>query len=112
VGSHSSLSQGHHRLLECHSSHKLCQSRFSSFVPRGLLKIEIDDRQNMIRLVEVLEEQHIQWTALSFVWGGDQVVKTTVASLPASKQSWLVDKLLRAIQDAVAVCRSLFLSYL
>ncbi|KAK3358088.1 heterokaryon incompatibility protein-domain-containing protein, partial [Lasiosphaeria hispida] len=52
------------------------------------------------------------WCALSYVWGGDQQVKTTQASLHEHYNGIALDRLPQALGDAVRVCRALGVPYL
>ncbi|EGZ78362.1 HET-domain-containing protein, partial [Neurospora tetrasperma FGSC 2509] len=52
------------------------------------------------------------WCALSYVWGGDQPVKTTKETLAAHYDGIPFDALPKTIQDAVRVCRGLAIPYL
>lgn len=52
------------------------------------------------------------WCALSYVWGGDQPIKTTRKTLAAHYDGIPFDALPKTIQDAVRVCRGLAIRYL
>jgi hypothetical protein len=81
-------------------------------VPRKLLKIESRDGEIMARLVEPVPHPSVRWAALSYVWGGDQVIKTTVASISTMDEPFAVRSLPQTLQDAFAVCTKIGLHYL
>jgi hypothetical protein len=112
VASKSSLRQMSQWLEECHSSHDLCRQEWSSFVPQRLLHIELGTEIATVRLVEKSEKLPIKWAALSYVWGGDQKLKTTVGTITDMKAGIERERLPQTLQDAITVCRALGLEFL
>jgi hypothetical protein len=112
VASQASLRQISQWLEECHSSHDLCRQDRSSFVPQRLLHIELGTEIVTVRLVENWEELQIKWAALSYVWGGDQKLKTTVSTIADMKAGIEMERLPQTLQDAITVCRALGLEFL
>jgi hypothetical protein len=82
------------------------------FTPTRLLHIELGNNHLSACLVDNLPERNIKWAALSYVWGEDQVAKTTSSSLSAMKTSISVETLPQTLKDALVVCRKLSLEYL
>jgi hypothetical protein len=81
-------------------------------VPRRLLKIEFDNEHITARLVESLPGSLTRWAALSYVWGGNQVLKTTVSSLSKLSKPFAIRGFPQTIQDAFTVCMMIGLQYL
>ncbi|KAK3949126.1 heterokaryon incompatibility protein-domain-containing protein [Pseudoneurospora amorphoporcata] len=99
----------------CLSSHPRCRlppssSNSDAFTPTRLLQVS----EHGVRLVESssVGDEAQTWCALSYVWGGDQPVKTTKKTLAAHYKGIPFDELPRTIQDAVRVCRGLAIRYL
>jgi hypothetical protein len=112
VGSDSSLSLAHKWLLECHSNHDQCAMAADGFTPTRLLYIKSGGSLPIACLVENLPSRSVKWAALSYVWGGDQVVKATSSSLSAMKKDISVESLPQTLKDALLVCIKLGLNYL
>ncbi|KAK3317020.1 heterokaryon incompatibility protein-domain-containing protein, partial [Apodospora peruviana] len=78
-------------------------------MPTRLLEI----RESDVKLRESREiGKGTKWCALSYVWGGDQPVKTTKASLGDHHNGIALDRLPQALRDAVRACRALRIPYL
>ncbi|KAK0711772.1 heterokaryon incompatibility protein-domain-containing protein [Lasiosphaeris hirsuta] len=92
----------------CASSHPLCRPPPSPFMPTRVLQVN----EQVVRLRESFDLGKNQWCALSYVWGGDQPVKTTKASLHKHYNGIAFDRLPQALGDAVRVCRALGVPYL
>ncbi|KAK3388911.1 heterokaryon incompatibility protein-domain-containing protein [Sordaria brevicollis] len=99
----------------CLSSHPHCRlpplpPGTKPFAPTRLLQVG----EHGVKLVESSDEgdEAQTWCALSYVWGGDQPVKTTRENLSAHYDNIPFDKLPRTIRDAVRVCRGLDIRYL
>jgi len=98
--------------MECHSSHALCQQEFVDFRPRRLLYIDPRKDSQIMRIDEDLRGRQVSWAALSYVWGGPQLFRTTVSSLASMKTGFAINCLPRTLQDAVTVCKAMSLEYL
>lgn len=112
VASETSLAQMGIWIDQCHSFHRDCWSVGQRFMPRRLLHIECATGRTKVRLIEDHQGRHAYWAALSYVWGGDQRLKTTLGSIANMKAGFGVELLPQTLQDAVTVCRSLSLEYL
>jgi hypothetical protein len=77
-----------------------------------LLHIEPGDGHLAIRLVDNLPISSIKWAALSYVWGGNQEVKTTSSCLSAMMMNISVENLPQTLTDALMVCKKLWLRYI
>jgi hypothetical protein len=95
-------------ITTCTSSHPLCHMAPSLFKPARLLEVG----ESAVKLRETHEIGQAQWCALSYVWGGDQLVKTTKGSLADHHQGIALDRLPQALRDAVQVCRGLGVLYI
>ena len=112
VASKSSLAQMYRWLTECHCSHTLCRQEHVEFAPHRLLQIASIKNEVTVRLVEDWQVVGLKWAALSYVWGGDQSFKSTIASVSKMKAGFGMERLPRTLRDAVTVCRALFLEFL
>ena len=112
VASQSSLLQMSDWLTECHSSHTLCRQEHVEFAPHRLLLIATAKDEGTVRLTENWQGLGLKWAALSYVWGGDQSFKSTIASVAELKAGFGVNRLPQTLKDAVAVCRGLSLEFL
>ena len=81
-------------------------------MPTRLLQIESATGKARICLVETLKTHLVNWAALSYVWGGDQPLKTTAASIAEMRAGIRAERLPQTLQDAITVCTALGLSYL
>jgi hypothetical protein len=75
----------------------------SSSPPARLLKVRRASGSYAVSLVECGDGQDTEYVALSYCWGGEQVHKTTKASLQATKGVLSFEHLPATIQDAVKV---------
>jgi len=112
VATESSLAQMSDWLTECHSSHTLCRQEHVEFAPHRLLQIAAAKDEVTVRLTEHWQGVGVKWAALSYVWGGDQSFKSTIASVAGLKAGFGVNSLPQTLKDAVAVCRGLSLEFL
>ena len=112
VASEHTLRQVYRWIAECQSCHPLCRQDHSSFIPRRLLHIDLGTKTAIVRLVETREDLQCRWAALSYVWGGDQKLKTTLSSIADMKAGIKLERLPQTLQDAVTVCRALRLELL
>ncbi|RDW82970.1 hypothetical protein BP5796_04461 [Coleophoma crateriformis] len=104
-----------HWLADCHASHHACRNPALSaghFVPGKLLKLNCDHDGNRVELYETTEGEELQWSALSYCWGGDQDVKATKETVEELKRGIALFRLPQTLQDAVSVSRSLEIPYL
>lgn len=84
---------------------------FANFVPTRL--IQVDFQRNNVRIVQGSSlDPKTRWACLSYVWGGDQPVKTTKDTLLQYSSSLQLNELPPAICDAVIVCQGIGVSYL
>jgi hypothetical protein len=112
VGSERSLQQAREWLKTCHHTHPQCSRAAYDFVPTRLLRLTPSNGSSTVHLVDNFPGQFVEWAALTYVWGGDQVFKTTVASMAAMTRGISIADLPRTLQDAIRVCRGLEVQYL
>lgn len=116
VDSEASFAWAREQLANCARDHASCGAgyvRKQTAVPRRL--IDVNFHADHVRLVDSkmgLSDSHIRWCCLSYVWGGDQKLKTTKASLPAHQKHIALTSLPPTIRDAVIVCRQLDVPFL
>lgn len=63
-------------------------------------------------LYEAGEGELGTYAALSYCWGGDQIVKTTIANIQSKREGIALEYLPRTLQDAIQVCKQLKIRYL
>jgi hypothetical protein len=107
VSSDGSFALARRWLTKCHSSHPSCRLEPSSFAPSRLIRIDLNDPQTPLRLIDATAGEGLRWCALSYVWGGDQPIKTTKASLASLQKAIPLEQLPQTLQDAVLVSREL-----
>lgn len=112
VGSEESLGHAQEHLNDCHAYHSQCSPAADGFTPTRLLQIVQSSDCTAIRLIEPDPGTHFKWAALSYVWGGDQAFKSTIASPELLKSDMPVQSLPTTIRDAIKVCQGLDLSYI
>lgn len=81
-------------------------------MPTRLLKIDPEDPFAPIQLYETQPREALNWCSLSYVWGGDQPVKTTRETLAVNRRGISISSLPQTIKDAVTVSRRLGVYYL
>jgi RNA polymerase subunit RPABC4/transcription elongation factor Spt4 len=111
-GSKNSLQHAREWISKCRSSHKLCSTASDNFTPTRLLKIQTSGTLTSVSLIDPLPAEHVKWAALSYVWGGDQMFKTTLSSLSRMNEEFPIQRLPRTLHDACLVCRELGLEHL
>jgi len=99
-------------ITECLSTHTSCQLTPSNFRPTRVLDVR-PGKQNAICLVETSQKSGaISWAALSYVWGGPQLLRTTKHSIQSHYQGINLDDMPQTLVDAVEVCRRISVPYL
>jgi hypothetical protein len=104
-------------LQDCDSggTHFTCEPLETQIATRVLPTRLIEILGTSVRLVETsktIDKSTIAWTALSGVWGTQEVFLTTTNNLPLRQAPFLLSSLPRTYQDAVAITRELGLRYL
>jgi hypothetical protein len=92
----------------------MCRVEPASFAPTRLVKFDLDGRNSALQLIEIEEQSAdtIQWCSLSYVWGGDQLFKTTRGTLNSRLQGFHTTDVPQTIRDAITVCRNLGICHL
>lgn len=99
-------------LSECHTSHLSCHLDRKGFIPTRLIKISADSGNPFVYLIETGPSDTMAWCSLSYVWGGDQLVKTTRNSLTRHKAGLALSTLPLTIRDAIIVAHNLSVHYI
>ena len=99
-------------LAECDSSHSLCRRGHASFIPSRLIQLNVRKGKAYPRLVDTVKGVPYVWCALSYVWGGDQKLKTTAKTLQAYQESLPWSELPATFRDAVQVTHGFEILYL
>jgi hypothetical protein len=75
----------------CYSSHQMCRVEPVNFAPTRLVKFDLNGRNSALQLIEIEEQSAdtIQWCSLSYVWGGDQLFKTTWGTLKSRLRGFM-----------------------
>jgi hypothetical protein len=96
---------------DCIENHPQCAqtTKTSGFVPTRLIQLGADQKE-LVRLVSPLAP--VKFVALSYCWGISSQPKTTKSNLQSRYLNFNVMDLPQTFQDALAVTRSLGLSYL
>src|SRR5271156_6652263 len=71
-------------LAECHFDHKLCPESVSGFLPTRVVDLRGTNQSGVIKIVDTRSNRSAEraiYATLSYCWGGDQAVKTTLATL-------------------------------
>ena len=99
-------------LRTCLDSHELCRTPHTSFMPARLVKILRVDGEYMLRLQAKEPDIYHQYAALSYCWGGPQLVRTTKRNLKRHYKEIKMSDLPPTLQDAVLTTDKLGLEYL
>ncbi|KNB06438.1 hypothetical protein FOXG_07150 [Fusarium oxysporum f. sp. lycopersici 4287] len=97
-------------LQTCLNKHTLCWQSEGGLPARLLDVGRCGD--SAIRLVETESAASVKYIALSYCWGDNVTVKTTLAGLENMKSGISISELLQAYVDAVALTRELGIQYL
>jgi hypothetical protein len=79
--------------------HEGCPRGKMNFLPSRVIDVEI------MCLHETEGGETDTYAALSYCWGGDQLVKTTRANIQSKRGGIALEGLPQTLQDAVQVCR-------
>ncbi|EEU35828.1 uncharacterized protein NECHADRAFT_77212 [Fusarium vanettenii 77-13-4] len=113
VSSETSFAQARHWLQDCVQNHVEC-SRLTtrrSFTPTRLIKIFTRQGRRILQLTEPHGGQ-VPYAALSYCWGGEQIVQTTTQSILRHRTRINFQDLPQTIKDAVVVTENLGLQHL
>ncbi len=110
VGSPHALALARQQIEECIHGHECCTS-FASAGPRLPSRLVDCTDPARPRLVSTAK-QHGEYVALSYVWGGDQVHKTTTSNLSTYEQGIAASLLPATIRDAIYVTHTLCFRWL
>ncbi|KAI0334683.1 HET-domain-containing protein [Cubamyces sp. BRFM 1775] len=110
------LSCAKERAEECAREHKACKDFFDWARPEATLPTRLIDCSDPLRprvvTTEGMDPMHEQYVVLSYVWGGEQPNRTTVANLPAYLEGIDIALLPKNIMDAIRVTHALGIRYL
>lgn len=106
VDSSRDIAEVRRKLRDCLSSHTMCHIPAVGFAPSRLLEVSPDLSQTHIRLFETDRSRQPKWACLSYVWGTEQLHKTTKGCLLQYMKGICIADLPQTIQDAVTVCRT------
>jgi hypothetical protein len=96
--------------LEDHgTSHKACRDDIA-FLPSRLLHITQSGEN--LRLHETTAQESLRYCCLSYCWGADPPIKTTVASRRRMTEGFSNEILPRTLQDAIEVAVNLGIEYI
>lgn len=111
--SQASLLEARRWLRTCLEIHDQCRAAASDFMPTRLLKIEDHgDKHITLRLEDTAPNVHHNYAALSYCWGGEQLLRTTKDSLVQHKCAVSYNDLPPTLRDAVITTYGLDLQYL
>ncbi|RSL54077.1 hypothetical protein CEP54_010094 [Fusarium duplospermum] len=93
--------------------HTRCPRPVDDFLPKRLIEISHDANQEyLLKLIETDSLHAKGYIALSYCWGGDQLIKTTRALLPSWMEDIPWEKLPATLKDAIVVCAKLGIPYI
>lgn len=99
-------------LAECRYSHHACQHFTTQFRPFRLLEISGASGSPQVRLCEVADGPLVDYTTLSYCWGGPQPAQTTTANIEERKEVINLESLPRTIRHAILVTQRLRIPYI
>jgi hypothetical protein len=91
---------------QCLMQHDCCPRSKVNLLPSRVIDVEA------MCLHETEGKEAGTYVALSYCWGGDQLVKTTRANIPSKRRGIALEGLPRTLQDALQVCMQLKIRYL
>ena len=112
VGSEHHFSLARNWLKECVTTHTECPKPTNSFMPTRLIEITKFGTNWNLRLHYSDSTIVEPYVALSYCWGGDQVIKTTKLTIKEWRNSLSFEILPKTLQDAIAVTSKLNTRYL
>jgi hypothetical protein len=116
VGSDHHFSMIRNWLEECTTSHRSrswsCPQPLYSFMPTRVIEVIKGKTNWRLRLHHPNPSTQKPYVALSYCWGGDQVIKTTKHTIKAWTVSLPFEILPKTIQDAIIVTSKLNILYL
>lgn len=91
---------------QCLMQHEDCPRSTVNLLPSRVIDVET------MCLHKTEEREAGTYAALSYCWGGDQIVKTTSANIRSKRTGIVLKDLPQTLQDAVHVCMQLKIGYL
>lgn len=97
----------------CESSHPRCRARWPCLPPKRLIDLGTDDSSGL-KLVSTssISSEKIEYTTLSYCWGGSACLKTTKRTLATYQMGIPPSQLPKTFSDAVSITRAIGLRYL
>ncbi|ETN46336.1 uncharacterized protein HMPREF1541_00520 [Cyphellophora europaea CBS 101466] len=99
-------------LAECRHGHDLCQHFKTEFRPLRLVQISETSDGLRIRLCEDAVGPPVEYTTLSYCWGGPQAAQTETSNVLARTSAMDIKALPRTLKDAIEVTHRLHISYI
>ena len=99
-------------LAECRFGHQECQRYRGSFLPRRLIHITAVDGSLHLRLHQTSGSDQVEYTTLSYCWGGAQSSQLTTSNLYSYLLSIPISNLPQTIRDAIIVTHRLDISHI
>lgn len=101
-------------LKECNTPHRSngsCQDRTTTFTPTRLIEIGFKENTYLPKLA-LNPKGPVSWCCLSYCWGGDQLVKTTTATIESRTKGIVFADLPKTLQDALIVTAKMGMQYI
>ncbi|KAL7903855.1 heterokaryon incompatibility domain-containing protein [Trichoderma velutinum] len=111
LGSPESFTEARKWMDECLSSHDECPAHLPADLPTRLIEVSRLGESESARLCET-DGQKGHYCALSYCWGGDQILKTLRERYARYQEELPYDQLPQTIKDAFHVTRSMGLRYI
>ena len=96
---------------QCIHQHRKCPDGRLAELPTRVIDVGLDDPDYVPRLCLGSEQGKANYAALSYCWGGPQIIMLTTDTIDAHLKS-IPDQLPQSIQDAILVARGLRIQFL
>jgi hypothetical protein len=115
VSSDASFQLAKQWLATCDAHHERCRASARTYPPTRLINVRCGGRVDIIKVVLshlFVPFREVRYASLSYCWGGDQAIQTSMATLERHKLGIKISNLSQTIQDAIRVTRSLGIEFL
>lgn len=106
VASDAAFSKAMTWIEECIKGHERCPKNLRTELPTRMIDVRPSENLNQVKIFETTGQRN-RYAALSYCWGGPQVVTSTVSTVDDNRKCIALSKLDGTIKDAVAVTRRL-----